>query len=195
MWEPGGECGEVTRKPPGCRRPSIPSLSPAAPTMALRGPALASSQRTRRSPAARSRERGVSAARMRGPSPGCSRHSDVRVYKEFCDFYARLWWPPPRPLLGLEFTALGFDLHLQRVSCQDWRWGAGCPQDKCRKKGGEKEAAAYTQEAALLTFLGAVMESHISISELCGEEFTWPESLLSQVHSPCFAIDVPLLFT
>lgn len=59
--------------------------------------------------------------------------------------------PLPGPLLGLEFTALGFDLHLQRVSCQDWRWGARMPRTSAEKKGGEKEAAAYTQEAALLT--------------------------------------------
>lgn len=76
----------------GVVRPSIPSLSPAAPTMALRGPRPAVIPEDQEvPPAARNGERrGLGSQDERAESRLQRRHSDVRVYKEFCDFYARL---------------------------------------------------------------------------------------------------------
>lgn len=93
VWEPGGEYGGVTRGAAWCRASLHPlSLSPAAPTMALRGPRPAVILEDREvPPAARNGEpRGLGSQDERAESRLQRRHSDVRVYKEFCDFYAKL---------------------------------------------------------------------------------------------------------
>lgn len=124
-------------------------------------------------PAAMLGSAGVSATRMRGPSPGCSATAMSGSTRGSVTFTPDCGGPLPGPLLGLEFTALGFDLHLQRVSCQDWRWGARMPRTSAEKRE-EKEAAAYTQEAALLTPGGCNGITAPSPGVLSRREFTWP---------------------
>ncbi|KAF4016340.1 hypothetical protein G4228_008225 [Cervus hanglu yarkandensis] len=71
--------------------PREEALSPAAPTMALRGPRPAVILEDQEvPPAAHNGEpQGLGSQDERAESRVQRRHSDVRVYKEFCDFYAK----------------------------------------------------------------------------------------------------------
>ena len=68
------------------------SLSHAAPNMGVRGqrPAVIPEDQEVPPEARNGEHRGLSSQDERAESRLQRRHSDVRVYKEFCDFYAKL---------------------------------------------------------------------------------------------------------
>lgn len=110
VWEPGGECGGVTREAAwvSCVPPSRPSVLPLPPWHSG-ARAQPSSQRTRRSPRRPvTGSAGVSAARMRGPSPGCSAGTAMSgSTRSSVTFTPDCEWPPPRPPPGAGVHCLG----------------------------------------------------------------------------------------
>lgn len=96
------------------------------------------------------------------------RHSDVKVYKEFCDFYAKLWVSSllKYRLSSLQIFSSAFPSHLSQLVCFNL---AGLFQGVRRAGGGSQIALSYklppedildVKENA--TFLGRIDSAHLS---------------------------------
>lgn len=96
------------------------------------------------------------------------RHSDVKVYKEFCDFYAKLWVSPLPEcrLSSLPVFSSAFLSPLTQLVCFNL---AGLFQGVQRARGGSQIVLSYklppediidVKENA--TFLGRMDSSHLS---------------------------------
>lgn len=95
------------------------------------------------------------------------RHSDVKVYKEFCDFYAKLWVSPlPEWLSNLQLFSSAFPNRLIQLMCFNLAW---LFQGVRRAWGGSRIALSYkllpediTDVKENATFLGKIESSHLS---------------------------------